>query len=432
MTVPSTSLENHNHGPSKTLTRSFRDVAAQALPPRAYRNNPNSKSRITIPLGDSTFKPITDLKDQKPAIHRNSSYKHAVFYFVEKESLNLMPEFQKARNVRFPFGTCLGTHATDDSQGKIIEAILNNQSAVDDAVNTPILIGLDKKFYATPAVPQDNIILKVHLSKLPFLPVADLHATLVDNFSRFGNVRDVTIYLDDESKTAFCGNGAIFLDRSIDPTNPKAWDKLTYKIDLGNQSFCLGKWAKMESHCVYCKQMGHTRKDCQEIPTISKTCCLCDRRGHLARHCPRAHDNSIASSKKRVLINPVPSIHVDDNFTTPSTTAVNPANEDVPVLQPANYFTVLSDNESMMDVSEDDNDRLTDAEEPLLIPNDLPVIVEERSAATTSVPKTTPTTVANSATTHQRVSPRANKGVAAIKYDPSSSSPISSIRKTSA
>ncbi|KAG2199306.1 hypothetical protein INT47_012940 [Mucor saturninus] len=405
MTVPSTSLENHNHGPSKTLTRSFRDVAAQALPPRAYRN-----------CAKRTY-------NQKPAVHRNSSYKHAVFYFVEKESLNLIPEFQKARNVRFPFGTCLGTHATDDSQGKIIEVILNNQSAVEDAVNTPILIGLDKKFYATPAVPQDNIILKVHLSKLPFLPVADLHATLVDNFSRFGNVRDVTIYLDDESKTAFCGNGAIFLDRSIDPTSPKAWDKLTYKIDLGNQSFCLGKWAKMESHCVYCKQMGHT-----------------------PRHCPRAHDNSIASSKKgvrneeqpfvpsinKVLINPVPSIHVDDNFTTPSTTAVNPANEDVPVLQPSNYFTVLSDNESMMDVSEDDNDRLTDAEEPLLIPNDLPVIVEERSAATTSVPKTTPTTVANSATTHQRVSPRANKGVSAIKYDPSSSSPISSIRKTSA
>ncbi|KAI7869421.1 uncharacterized protein EV154DRAFT_571178 [Mucor mucedo] len=185
--------------------------------------------------------------------------------------------------------------------------------------------------------------------------------------------------------------------------------------------------------------------DCQEIPTRSKTCYLCDRRGHLARHCPRTHDNSIASSKKRVrneiqplvrsinkvLINAVPSVNVDDNVTTPSTTAANPANEDVPVRQPSNYFTVLSDNESMMDVSEDDNNRISDAEEPPLLSNDLPVIVEERSAANTSVPKTTPTTVANSATTHQRVSPRANKGVAAVKYDPSCSSPISSIRKTS-
>ncbi|KAI7871102.1 uncharacterized protein EV154DRAFT_570728 [Mucor mucedo] len=358
MTVPSTSLENHNHGPSKTLTRSFRDVAAQALPPPAYRNNPNSKSRITISLGNSTFKPITDLKDQKPAIHRNSSYKHAVFYFVENESLNLIPEFQKARNVRFPFRTCL---------------------AVDDAVNTPILIGHDRNFYATPAFPQDNIILKVHLSKLPLLPVADLHTTLVNHFSRFGNVRDVTVYLDDESKTSFCGNGAIFLDRSIHPTNPKAWAKRTYKIDL-------------------------VRNEEQPfVPRINK-----------------------------LLINAVPSVNVDDNVTTHSTTAVNPANEDVPVLQPSNYFTVLSTNESMMDVSEDDNNRLTDAEEPPLISNDFPVIVEERSAANTSVPKTTPTTVTNSATTHQRISPRANKRVAAVKYDPSSSSPISSIRKTSA
>lgn len=57
----------------------------------------------------------------------------------------------------------------------------------------PIVVGQDRKFYATPVVPQGNIILKVHLSKLPFLPVADLHATLVDNFSRFGNVRDALL-----------------------------------------------------------------------------------------------------------------------------------------------------------------------------------------------------------------------------------------------
>ncbi|KAG2198728.1 hypothetical protein INT47_005413 [Mucor saturninus] len=450
MTVPSTPLENHNHGPSKTLTRSFRDVAAQALPPRAYRNNPNSKSRITISLGDTIFRPITDLENQRPAIHRNSSYKHAVFYFVEKEFLNLLPEFQKARNVRFPFGTCLGTHATDDSQGKIIEVILNDQAAVDDAVNTPIVIGNDRKFHATPAVPQDNIILKVHLSKLPFLPVADLHATLVDNFSRFGNVRDVTIYLDDESNTAFCGNGAIFLDRSIDHANPKAWDKLTYKIDLGSKSFCLGKWAKMEPHCVYCKQMGHTRKDCQEIPTISKTCYLCDRRGHLARHCPRSHDNSIASSKKRVrneedpfmpnlnkvLINPTRPTGADDTVEVtgiePNPTGANSTHEEARDPRPSHSITLVSDNESMMDVSEDDADRLTDAEELLTVNNTIPTIAEEKEINTASIPKIVSSKVVNSAINNKRVSPRTNKGVAAVKYDPSSSSPTSSFRKTSA
>ncbi|KAG2193595.1 hypothetical protein INT47_007398 [Mucor saturninus] len=276
-------------------------------------------------------------------------------YFIEKEFLNLSPEFQKARNVRFPFGTCLGTHATDDSQGKIIEVILNDQSAVDNAVTTPIL---------------------VHLSKLPFLPVANLHATLVDNFSRYGN------------------------KKSIDPTNPRAWDKLT--------------------------------------------------RGHLARHCPRSHDNSIASSKKRVrneeqpfvpsidkvLTNLVPTTDIDNNVTAtgnePNNTAVNSVTEEARILRSSNSITALSDNGSMMDVSEDDNNRLTDAEELPFTTNNPPAISEDRSTITTSAPKNTSSKVATSAITTKRVSPRANKNVAAIKYDPSSSSPTASFRKTSA
>ncbi|KAI7880020.1 uncharacterized protein EV154DRAFT_575789 [Mucor mucedo] len=179
------------------------DVAAQALPPGANRNNPNSKSRITISLRDTIFKPLTELRDQKPAIHRNSSYKHAMFYFIAKEFLNFIPEFKIARHARFSFGTCFGTHATDDGQGEIIEVILNDQSAVDISVNNPILIGHDRKFHVTLAVPQDNIILKVYLSKLPFLPVADRHTTLVDNFTCFGNVRDVTIYCRETSMSSF-------------------------------------------------------------------------------------------------------------------------------------------------------------------------------------------------------------------------------------
>ncbi|KAG2194808.1 hypothetical protein INT47_004139 [Mucor saturninus] len=114
------------------------------------------------------------------------------------------------------------------------------------------------------------------------------------------------------------------------------------------------------------------------------------------------------------------------------TTAVNGASENVPVSQPSNSFTVLSDNESMMYVSEDDNDRLINAEEPPLVSNNLPVVIEERSAANTSSGKTTPFTVATFSTTHQRVSPHANKGVAAVKYDPSLSSPTSPFLKTSA
>ncbi|KAI7893760.1 uncharacterized protein EV154DRAFT_439413 [Mucor mucedo] len=205
----------------------------------------------------------------------------------------------------------------------------------------------------------------------------------------------------------------------------------------------------MESHCVYCKQMGHTRKDCQEIPTISKTCYLCDRRGHLARHCPRSHDNSIASSKKRVrneeepfvpslnkvLVTPTHTISAEDTDETtgtePNFTLDEVTHKEARHPRTSQSITLVSDNESMMDVSEDDADRLTDAEELPMVTNNISAIVGKQTTNKASNPTTTFSKVTTSTMSNKRVSPRANKGVAAVKYDPSSSSPTSSFRKTS-
>ncbi|KAI7880021.1 uncharacterized protein EV154DRAFT_575791 [Mucor mucedo] len=224
------------------------------------------------------------------------------------------------------------------------------------------------------------------------------------------------------------------------PANPKAWDELMYKIDLGYQSFCFGKWAKMESHCVYCKQMVYTPKDCQEIPTISKTCYLCDRRGHLARHCPRSQDNSIASSKKRVRNEEEPfnqvSIRAEDTDETtgtePSSTVDEVTHKKARHHRTSQPITLVSDNESMMNVSEDDADRLNDAEELFMVTNHVSAIVENQTTNKASNPTTTFSKVTSSTISKNLVSPRANKGVAAVKYDPSSSQPTSSFRKTSA
>ncbi|KAI7897995.1 uncharacterized protein BX663DRAFT_546720 [Cokeromyces recurvatus] len=149
MTVPSNNTEDQSHGHSKNLIRSYRDVAEQGsslkVPSRPIFP---TTARIAVSLGNQQYVPVTaNLRSKPSIIHRTSSYKHSVFYCIPKEQSFLITEFQKARNLRFPFGVCIGTHATEDSQGKIIEVVFANSDSVENACQTPISVG-DHQFTA--------------------------------------------------------------------------------------------------------------------------------------------------------------------------------------------------------------------------------------------------------------------------------------------
>ncbi|KAG1358213.1 hypothetical protein G6F61_014499 [Rhizopus arrhizus] len=44
--------------------------------------------------------------------------------------------------------------------------------------------------------------------------------------------------------------------------------------------------------------MGHSRKDCPELPAETRTCYVCNSRGHIARNCPKTDENDQSSSKR--------------------------------------------------------------------------------------------------------------------------------------
>lgn len=452
MTVPSSPTKAPSPGLSKTPPIDYAKLTKNYTPP--------SPSRLEISIGATTFRPFDPINPPPTLVHRSSSYKHSVFYRIPASKLHLIKSFQEACFELFPFGINLGCLTTDDSQGKYVEIILVDQKAVDTAVLTPIVVN-DHTFYANPSVPPSKSLLKVHLSKLPILAPSDLHQLLLNTFSSFGRVRDIVLYFDDASNRFFCGNGAIYLDRYSDfkENESEGWAPLTYKIDLDSTTFCLGKWAKMEAHCVYCKQMGHTRKDCKEIPPTSRTCYNCHKRGHIARHCPRLKDDKIASSKRLRtdedqpisvdgLFSPLPSqispasdptfpfspLLEDSAFNTPlDTVATEDAESDLVSIGSAHDEQLSPPNAPVASISSStasstkDAMDITDSELSELEDDPLPEIGEDhKTASSASLNSTKQTLISvtdklSEPEATRRVSPCSTKGVSPTRYSEYSS-----------
>ncbi|KAG1136489.1 hypothetical protein G6F37_011463 [Rhizopus arrhizus] len=236
-----------------------------------------SSNRKEIPIFQS-FQELDMSNDQPVAIPKRGTWQHSAFYRIQHHLKHFKVQFSTELRKVLPFGVGLGS-----------------KEACDKATNTPLEVN-GHKFPAFPAVDSQQALLKVNLSKLPLLPVKELRELLINNFSRYGTVRDIVIYLDDWSQTWFSGNDCIYLERPS--TTEKTFDTLQYKIDLDNNGFCLGTWGNMKRHCIYCKAMGHSRKDCPELPAETRTCYVCNSRGHIARNCPKTDENDQSSSKR--------------------------------------------------------------------------------------------------------------------------------------
>ncbi|KAI8967207.1 hypothetical protein BDB01DRAFT_691707, partial [Pilobolus umbonatus] len=147
----------------------------------------------------------------------------------------------------------------------------------------------------TRALPPSHTVMKVSLSKLPHMDFVELSVILNRTLSDYGIVQDMVIYLDDMSGRFFQGNGHVILER---PPNPDRLLKvLTYRVPMEDTSF-LATWAKMESHCRYCKEMGHTRDQCKARPVERRTCHSCGLQGHIAVKCPRVSISELEENKR--------------------------------------------------------------------------------------------------------------------------------------
>ncbi|ORE02524.1 hypothetical protein BCV72DRAFT_265128 [Rhizopus microsporus var. microsporus] len=67
----------------------------------------------------------------------------------------------------------------------------------------------------------------------------------------------------------------------------------------------------MDKHCIYCKAMGHIRKDCPSLSTETRTCFVRHSHGHIACSCPKITNPNQTASKCR---RPTP---VDSSYEAP-------------------------------------------------------------------------------------------------------------------
>ena len=123
----------------------------------------------------------------------------------------------------------LGLTSSEDYLGTVIKISLVFKETCDIATSQPIIVD-EKNFYASPAIHPDRALLKVDLTKLPIWEGQRLQDSLLNNLSRYGIVREMTLYLDDWSGCWFTGNGHLYLEQPND--NNKTFESLTYKIPL--------------------------------------------------------------------------------------------------------------------------------------------------------------------------------------------------------
>jgi hypothetical protein len=131
---------------------------------------------------------------------------------------------------------------------------------------------------------------KVKLRDLPLCYAEeDLVRVLRQGMGTFGEVRSVFLY---ERKTKrnsfFTGEGFILLD-----TTPKlgiSYAKLTPFIHVPEWDITINAtWEDSPLACRYCKQTGHTIKDCPKKAggaSTMRTCFHCKQPGHLRAECP--------------------------------------------------------------------------------------------------------------------------------------------------
>ena len=165
------------------------------------------------------------------------------------------------------------------------------------------------------------------------MPIEQLRDKLLNNFVRYGIVKELVIYLDDWAQRWFSGNGCICLKRP--PSSGIKFDPLTYNIPFDGDHSCLGTWSKMDKHCIYCKAMGHIKNGCPSLPTETRTCFVCHSRDHIARNCPKVTNPNQATSKRR---RPIP---VDSSYGTSVTGLSRPVETLSSTVPPTSSAPVL-------------------------------------------------------------------------------------------
>lgn len=265
---------NRKHTTNTTSNRSWSQVAAKQV--RQVRHS------LISPLSEMQSTTQKEKSLIKTSIWRPGHGPNSVFVDMSGRKESVI-EFLRLVAQQYP--SRVGVLPQKVGNLRFAEIFFNDE---DNAVETFLETGLQFADGSI-VVPCRSLgpnmdVISVRLSKLPFIKESTLLDGLRKSLSPFGDILDIGIHLEPETKT-YMGTGFAVINV---PLKEGACRPLTHIIpwkDSEDLSF-YAVWKQMPRYCKYCHAEGHTLVDCEKRKT-KFSCWTCGASGHMAASCPK-------------------------------------------------------------------------------------------------------------------------------------------------
>ncbi|CAO3667430.1 unnamed protein product [Rhizopus microsporus] len=146
------------------------------------------------------------------------------------------------------------------------------------------------KIYGFSVLLSRDLLLRVKLSHLPFLPEHLLTQGIFDLLAPYGIVLEGGIFLNNGW---FDGTSYAILQFSADHDLPE----LTHALSWNDENVMYAAWPSIPLHCNYCHKPNHSRSDCPVRSALR--CWTYLSNGHIRAHCPQLVIRTTASVKSK-------------------------------------------------------------------------------------------------------------------------------------
>ncbi|CAO3593782.1 unnamed protein product [Absidia cylindrospora] len=190
--------------------------------------------------------------------------------------------------IKEQFPSCRGAAPFREGGRRLLEVNLDPENLVESQSFASNGLEMSDKVHIIPteALPSSATVVKLSLSRMPFLAQYQIQEGLTETLSKYGRIYDIGIITDPISKM-FLGSGYAVLDTSTVTNTP-----LTHTLPWpGLPNGFHAVWENMPQYCKYCHQDGHIRDACPTARPL-RLCFSCNKPGHIAANCRRPTKSS--------------------------------------------------------------------------------------------------------------------------------------------